>query len=200
MPPVDDESRYLELQAAFRKTVAALERAERGIGALQTTVEALIDILVARGNLGEGHARLLGKLRQRAHRALGQTVRLRTEVDKYAVAGAEIDCAPRLHLCHARCCTLSVEMSAQDLEEGGIAWSFDEPYMLRREPDGYCTHIDRSGGGCVIYERRPAACREFDCRHDRRIWRDFDAMEPAPMPDGLAPLPCTLDSGRGQDR
>lgn len=196
---MDDEARYRELHAAFRNTVAALERAEQGVSALQTTVETLVEVLVARGILTEGHARLLGKLRQRVRRTLGQTVRLRSADDKYEIEGADIDCGARLHLCHGRCCAFSVELSAQDLEEGGIAWNLEEPYMLRREPDGYCTHLDRGGAGCVLYERRPAVCREFDCREDRRVWLDFDEMIPAPMPEGLAPLPCTIDSGRREN-
>lgn len=197
---MDDESRYRELERGFRNTAAALARAEQGVAALQAMVEALVDILIARGALSDGHARLLDKLRRRVHRTLGQTVRLRSGVDKYAVEGAEIDCESRLHLCHARCCSFTVELSEQDLNEGGIAWNWQEPYMLRREHDGFCTYVDRERAGCVLYARRPAACREFDCRTDRRVWRDFEAMEPAPMPEGLAPLTCTRRSRRGQDR
>lgn len=199
---MDDESRYLELLAAYRANAAALEKAEQGVAALQTTLETLIEILVGRGELTKGHERLLGKLRQRARQALGQTVRLRSYVDKYTVDEAEIDCGSLVHLCHARCCSFSVTLTAQDLEEGGIAWNLKEPYMLRREPHGYCTHIDHETGGCSIYDRRPAVCREFECSQDRRVWTDYEAREPAPMPEGLQPLPCTCTdgSGRGQDR
>jgi hypothetical protein len=197
---VEEDTRYDQLLVALRRNAEALERAEQGVSALQAMVEALVEILIARGELAEGHARLLGKLRQHARRTLGQTVRLRSPVDKYAVAGAAIDCDSRLHLCHGRCCSFTVEMSLQDLEEGSIAWNIREPYMLRREADGFCTHLDREDGGCTIYEQRPAACREFDCRQDSRVWVDFDAMAPAPMPEGLRALPCTRQLVRRQDR
>jgi Fe-S-cluster containining protein len=35
-------------------------------------------------------------------------------------------------------------------------------------------------GACTIYERRPGACRAYDCRNDRRVWLDFEARVPAP--------------------
>jgi hypothetical protein len=194
-PPVADEVR--QLAAALRKSNAALVRAEEGVAALRAVVDAVVDILVAKGVLNEGHERFLGKLRERVGAAFGQKVRLRSYVDKYAVEGAEIDCEARLHLCQARCCSFSVELTAQDLEEGGISWALEDPYMLRREEDGFCTHLDRDGGGCAIYRRRPAACREFDCRDDRRVWIDFEGMIPAPMPPGLVPL---ASLGRREDR
>lgn len=34
--------------------------------------------------------------------------------------------------------------------------------VLKRRPDGYCTYSMQAG--CSIYERRPHACRNFDCR------------------------------------
>ena len=34
---------------------------------------------------------------------------------------------------------------------------------LRQKPDGSCVYLER-GKGCTIHERRPAICREFDCR------------------------------------
>jgi Fe-S-cluster containining protein len=35
-------------------------------------------------------------------------------------------------------------------------------------------------GDCTIYERRPGACRAYDCRRDARVWIDFEARIPAP--------------------
>lgn len=35
--------------------------------------------------------------------------------------------------------------------------------MLRHQENGDCIYLDRESG-CTIYERRPAICREFDCR------------------------------------
>ena len=35
-------------------------------------------------------------------------------------------------------------------------------WVLPKNPDGSCVHL--IGGKCAIYERRPRACRTFDCR------------------------------------
>jgi hypothetical protein len=35
-------------------------------------------------------------------------------------------------------------------------------------------------GACTVYAQRPGACRAYDCRHDPRVWIDFDARIPAP--------------------
>lgn len=34
--------------------------------------------------------------------------------------------------------------------------------MLAHKPDGSCFYLGESG--CTIHDRRPVACREFDCR------------------------------------
>ena len=182
------ERQIEELAQALRQTAERLAATAHEVAELRAVVDAMTEILVAGELLSPGHRRLLDKLRARA--GCGRSpVRLRPLVDKHQVPNADIDCASRLHLCHARCCSFSVVLTVQDLESGGIRWEIDQPYLLRHEADGYCAHLDRAaGGGCTIYGERPAACREFDCREDRRVWIDFEAGEPAPMPAGLLPL------------
>jgi Fe-S-cluster containining protein len=101
--------------------------------------------------------------------------------DKYAVASPEIDCAARLPLCRARCCTYQVVLTRQDVEEGRVKFEIDKPYFLRHEEDGYCTHLDRQSGLCAVHGQRPAACRVYDCRTDRRVWIDFEKRVAVPM-------------------
>jgi Fe-S-cluster containining protein len=175
-----DLDEWQELQAALRR--AARERAQlrRDVAALKAQLAQLVDILVGRGTLADGHKRLLEKAAQHAGDGGGKKVRLRQYVDKYQVPSPDIDCAARMHLCKARCCTLSFELSDQDLDEGGIRWELDEPYLIRHDADGYCAHIDRATLGCTVYDKRPAACRGFDCRGDQRIWLDFEKRIPAP--------------------
>jgi Fe-S-cluster containining protein len=61
--------------------------------------------------------------------------------------------------------------------------------MLPRDPSTKtCVCID-AGGACTIYEKRPASCRAYDCRADPRVWIDFEARIPAPMPETLTPVP-----------
>lgn len=99
--------------------------------------------------------------------------------DKYAVASPEIDCAARIHLCRARCCTLTFALSTQDLDEGIVRWDYARPYLIASRPDGACTHCHPTTGACGVYQHRPAPCRAYDCRADKRIWQDFDARIPA---------------------
>ncbi len=65
--------------------------------------------------------------------------------------------------CKACCYHPNVEIIANDdtsrldteIRDDGVRY-------LKRKPDGSCVHLGPSG--CEVYERRPAACRTFDCR------------------------------------
>jgi Fe-S-cluster containining protein len=108
--------------------------------------------------------------------------------DKYALADLpQIDCAARMPLCKARCCTLSFPLSFQDLDERVVQWDYRMPYKIRQRSDGYCVHCDGATGACGVYAQRPATCRSYDCRQDSRIWLDFERRIPAPEPDPAAP-------------
>jgi Fe-S-cluster containining protein len=142
----------------------------------------LVDLLIARGHLAPGHKKLIAKLRDP-----GARVRLNQVDDKRAVISPDIDCAANLHLCHGRCCSFTVSLAPEDLREGKLAWELEDPYVLRRNArTGYCEHLDGKGG-CDVYEDRPAICRSYDCRQDRRVWLDYDARVPAPMPESVTP-------------
>ena len=112
----------------------------------------------------------------------GPRVFLQTSVnDKYSCEPAPpIDCETRIPLCHAACCRLNVVLSQQDVEEGIVSWDPQRPYFNAQDSDGYCTHLERPPCRCSIYAGRPAACRVFDCRNDRRIWLDFENRIPHP--------------------
>ncbi len=177
---------------------AQLERTERAVAAqgrelaqVRQLLETLVQVLIARGDLAAGHARLL----ERAAAAAGprRSARLRPYIDKYEVANSAIDCPSLIHLCRARCCTFAVELTAQDIDEGSVRFELDEPYMLRHERDGYCTHLDRATLGCGAYHHRPATCRDYDCREDPRVWIDFERRIPAPMPPGVGAVSPASD-------
>jgi Putative zinc- or iron-chelating domain len=194
MPPDDDAADAADdaatraLAAALRRAYDARDRAAADAADLRARVEHLTALADAHGVGGDGRRRLLDKLGAAARAQLAPTVRLRVYVDKYAQPGTDIDCAARLPLCHARCCSFSFELTTQDLDEGAVRWEPEAPYVILHERDGYCTHFDRAaGGGCTIYAQRPAACRAYDCRADPRVWLDFDARIPAPMPAALTP-------------
>ena len=57
----------------------------------------------------------------------------------------------------------------------------NRPYLLPKADHGLCEHL-AGDGRCGAYADRPAQCRAYDCIGDTRIWLDYDAMIPAPMP------------------
>jgi hypothetical protein len=193
---MDADEAYRSLAQALRRAEERAAQSERELTELRSQFEQLLAVLVGKGVLTDGHRALFARVADRAARQLKPRVRLRQYVDKYQMGpGPDIDCGSLLHLCHARCCSFIVDLTTQDLDEGRISWEVSAPYQIRREADGYCTHLDRAGGGCTAYAQRPATCRGFDCRYDQRIWTDWERRIPAPLPDEIkAPIgaaaPC----------
>ena len=178
---VDDDA-YDRIAHALRQLDEAQRRNARELAAVRAQLTHLVDLLVARQTLNGGHRKHLGRVAQHAAGGV-RTVRLRAYVDKHTVTPAPpIDCEARYHLCKARCCMMKIELTAADVEEGKLRWDLEQPYLLRKDADQQCTHIDRATGGCTVYEHRPATCREYDCRDDTRVWIDFEKRIPAPMP------------------
>ena len=187
---VDVDTLYREMAEALRRAEERASDAERALADLRARFDKLVDVLVASGALAEGHRTLFAKVGELAVRDVKPRVKLRMFVDKYAMRSVDIDCAARVHLCRARCCSFSFELTEQDIEEGRIAWEVTQPFKIRHEVDDYCTHLDRRTGGCSVHAWRPAACRGFDCRNDPRIWIDFENRVPAPMPPNAIALPA----------
>lgn len=98
--------------------------------------------------------------------------------DKYTAPNvAVIDCQSRLHLCHAVCCKMRFPLSRQDIEERIIQWDLGRPYVIAKDADGYCRHLNRSGLCCTVHGARPLPCRVYDCREDPRVWIDFEGRQ-----------------------
>ena len=95
----------------------------------------------------------------------------------YQVApGEPVDCAARMSVCHAVCCSLQFPLSAEEVEGEKVKWDLGHPYMIRHDTSGYCSHNDAETGGCGVYEDRPEVCRRYSCASDTRIWKDFEGM------------------------
>lgn len=173
-----------DLTDLIGNALRTLDRRQRAsddeVAGLRARLDALLEVLQQRDVISEGS-------RKHVNRFAGATndrkprVRLRTvDPDKYAMPhGEPVDCAARMHLCHGRCCTFTVTLSPQDLEEGKVQWELDRPYILRRTRDHRCIYQDADGGHCTNYEVRPATCRAYSCKNDPRIWADFDNRIPA---------------------
>ncbi len=142
------------------------------------TVKALVDTLVASGALppGEYERRRQRELDVHVERLKERpVVRMAKAEDKYALEDLpKIDCASIMPICEARCCKLNVFLSAQDLDEGLMTWDYGKPYQIRKREDDYCWHSEPGTHRCGVYQHRPAVCRTYDCRKDKRIWVDFE--------------------------
>lgn len=187
-PPDGAPSRFaptrrdLETGCRFLHGLDTAERRQALEGHVWLTalVEELVERgLVDRASLDERVARQRGvELEEQLETRL--LCRLAPAPDKYNLTDLPaIDCAARLPACRARCCTFTHLLSAQDLDEGLLEWELDRPYVIRADASGTCVHHDRETHRCSVYEHRPASCREYDCRHDDRIWVDFEAGIPA---------------------
>lgn len=181
-----------ELERGLRFTHIMLHVGQvQGTEAL-SSVSALTGLLIDKGVLTEEE---IGQATKKAREAVNDLpqpkVRLAEMGDKYAEGqNVEIDCANRIHLCHARCCSFPFFLTGQDLEEGVAKWDYGNPYYNKRGADGYCTHCHPETRACSIHAQRPHVCRLYDCRNDKRIWIDFEKRIPAPMdkPSPLLPI------------
>jgi Fe-S-cluster containining protein len=159
-----------------------LEEIEGRLRALEGTIETLIEVLAGREVLTEAHKRLFAKIADRKSRRERPMVKLRVyDGDKYEVSGPEVDCAALMPICRARCCTLEVRLTRQDVEEGELSWNVEQPYVLRKAEDNHCMYLG-DNGACTTYHNRPIVCRTYDCRDDSRIWQDFEKKIPMPFP------------------
>ena len=153
-----------------------------------TQLGAVVEELVARGQIDLASfearrervkARELERQKKQAH------VQVADLIDKYAMTNLpEIDCKSLIPICKARCCRLYLPLSFQDLDEGVLQWDYALPYQLQKRPDHYCVHSDETTRACTVYQQRPATCRSYDCRNDKRIWLDFEKRIPAPEEEG----------------
>ncbi len=155
-----------------------------------TRLFALVEELVARGqldlrSLDERRERI--RERERERELTRARVQVADVADKYQITEVpSIPCAELIPICKARCCRLTFALSFQDLDERVLCWNYGRPYEIARREDGYCVHNDQSSRGCGAYANRPAVCRTYDCRADKRIWLDFEKRIPAPE-DAIGP-------------
>jgi Fe-S-cluster containining protein len=143
---------------------------------------ALVELLNEKGFITteelDERKRVVGERLVEQYRKNGNGVVLQDpEYDKYTFKdGVEIDCASRVHLCHAVCCRLPFALSKQDIREGIVHWDLGQPYLISHNGNGTCCHLDPVTQCCSVWEHRPVPCRGFDCRQDKRIWLNFEEM------------------------
>ena len=191
-PPLQ---RDLERGLRFAHIMMSVNQFEGREGAVYA--HALAELLVNKGVVGQEELQtMMDQVRQQFEELPAPKVMLSKCEDKYSCQQAvDIDCANRVHLCKARCCTFTFYLSEQDLDEGIVKWDYGRPYWIQRHEGGHCVHCEPGTYHCQIHAYRPYVCRAYDCRNDKRIWLDFDQMIPAseePRPDNSpdrTPLP-----------
>jgi len=188
---MDDLLTELERQLCHSSffTQASLEKHGKLADKLDTYVTALIDLLVQGGVIAVDDLRVAVDENRRAQAEATRdrydregtlppwpNVVVREDDGATPAPEVEIDCAARIDVCHAVCCTLPFPLSAAEVEAGKVKWDLGHPYVIRHDSHGRCVHNDPAAGTCGVYHDRPAVCRGYSCAHDERIWKDFDNM------------------------
>jgi Fe-S-cluster containining protein len=176
---IDSVERQMERGSLFTHT-ALSETAER-VTEAETFLYGLIDVLVAnkaidQDALGRAAAAVRAELDQRGETTSpGVALRVDTEVPDDTFV--PVNCAERMHVCHAVCCRLHFALSAAEIESGTLKWDLGRPYQIRQDATGICVHNDPESHGCTVYADRPSVCRRYSCANDERIWTDFENMQ-----------------------
>jgi Fe-S-cluster containining protein len=192
-----------DLERALRRATLAIEGVRDDVMQLAAQVVALGNELARRDAAIEAAVdaetpKIADQIRVADERATTHRVLIGESEDKYRTATTGPNCLELLPICEGRCCKLHFALSSQDLDEAVIRWDYGRPYLIKqRASDGYCVHNDPTQRGCTVYTHRPRPCREYDCRDDQRIWKDFEARIPAvespyARKDGEAPTELDL--------
>ncbi len=209
--PSDDPVSRQELERGLRFLNNAVTQMRDELLQLGAQVVTLTRLLEGRGSVSQAEVMAalpdaVRDVRESDEESPPMRVELAvTAEDKHDIESPPIPCGELLSLCQARCCKLTFTLSTQDLHEREVRWDYGNPYWNLRREDGYCVHNQPGTLGCQVYQHRPAPCRRFDCRKDRRIWIDYDKRIPAPARDEelveLAPRPSAeVISERARDR
>jgi Fe-S-cluster containining protein len=177
---VNPLQRDLQRGLRFAHVMMSINQLEGREGAV--FARALAELLVGKGMLAKEELQTMtAQVREQMEAQPAPKVMLARTDDKYSVEHTVIiDCASRIHICRAKCCTLNFYLTDQDLDEGIVKWDYGRPYWIQKREDGHCVHCDKATWRCRVHPYRPYVCRAYDCRHDERIWVDFERMIPNP--------------------
>lgn len=171
--------RQLERSSFFTHTALGMQ-AER-INEIESFLYGVIDVLTRKGivvpdeltKAAEDVRKEMLEKGEQAHTGVG----IRIDDPENQPAYVPVNCSERMHICGAVCCKLNFALSVEEIEAGVVKWDLGQPYFIRHEVSGYCTHVDEKTKCCSVYENRPAVCRNYSCAGDKRIWTDFEKME-----------------------
>lgn len=139
-------------------------------------LQCVLHVLMAKGIVTQGeleaiHGQVYSALM--THRQNNYTGPMVTPED-VPVQAADLDCAAHHSKCGAACCSsFHVFLTPEEARSNRYLWDLTVPYRLLADDDGTCVYFDRESLGCSIWQERPKACRNFDCRSDGRVWHDY---------------------------
>jgi Fe-S-cluster containining protein len=176
---IDSVELQVERGSLFVHT-ALSETAER-VTEVETFLYGLVDVLVTNqvineDALGEAAAAVRDELNQQGD-TMSPGVALRVDAEVATDDFVPVNCAERMHICHAVCCQLHFALSAAEVESGIVKWDLGRPYQIRHDSTGTCVHNDPKAHSCSVYSDRPRVCRRYSCANDERIWSDFESMQ-----------------------
>jgi hypothetical protein len=174
---MDDGLRFLHIMGMQVKT---------DLFEAQSKLYALVEELVAQGKIDlMSYEERRGRIRERelGRQVTMAFVQVGEDPDKYTASPLpDIDCASLIPICQARCCNMTFPLTPQDLDEGVLEWDYRNPYQIRHNAAGACVHKSEADHRCTVYDKRPAVCRTYDCRKDKRIWKDWENKIPNDTP------------------
>ncbi len=172
--------RQLERSGYF--THSSLSNYAERINEIESFLYGLIDTLLEQKsidkNLFEGAVKSVQSetLKRKEHFHAGIAVRVNGK-DQGGKKSQQVNCHERLHICKSACCRLQFALSIEEIEAGNSKWDLGQPYLIRQNSEGCCSHLDGETKRCEIYNDRPGVCRSYSCKEDNRIWKNFENME-----------------------
>lgn len=139
-------------------------------------VQSVLHVLMAKGLVTSGeleavHGQIYQALLEFRQKQYSGPMVTPEDIPPRAV---DLDCAAHHASCGAACCSaFDVFLTPDEARSNRYLWDLTVPYRLLADSDGTCVYFDRDGLGCSIWEHRPKACRNFDCRTDGRVWSDY---------------------------
>lgn len=177
---LNEIERQLERSGYF--THSSLSTQAERINEIESFLYGMIDTLIDKGviekNAFEETVRKVReetlKKKEHFHAGIAITIEGNKKVKEEYPA---INCAEQLPVCKAVCCRLNFALTVSEIESDKVKWDLGQPYFIRQNEQGYCTHLKTKDQCCSVYEDRPNICRKYSCSNDKRIWNDFEKME-----------------------
>jgi hypothetical protein len=66
--------------------------------------------------------------------------------------------------CGTFCCRMLVRLQPDEMDPSD--GTSPPKGFVDKDPEGYCIHFNRTNSLCLIWEKRPKVCRQYECNSD----------------------------------